>query len=127
MNKLEEIYEFIEKNAKVIAELAQAAQYSSLYSWHLSNDIIEQQQDLMRHAKRIGVIAVDKPLFEEAEIRVLVWFNEFCSFVKLEDCKKNLHLDDDKTSYIYSIIIGNIVLQAVETLANEEHKKARVI
>lgn len=127
MKKLDEIKVFVQKNASVMAELAQAAQHSSLYSWHLSNDIIEQQQDLMRHAKRIGVITVDKPLFEEAEIRVLIRFNEFCSFVNLEDCKKKLHLDDDKSSYIYSIIIGNIVLQAVEVLLNEEHKKAQAI
>ena len=127
MKKLDEIKVFIEKNVKVMAELAQAAQHSSLYSLHLSYDIIEQQQDLRRHANRIGVITVDKPLFEEAEIRVLVRFKEFCSFLNLEDCEKSTHLDDDKTSYIYKIIIGNIVLQAVEILPNEEHKKAQAI
>lgn len=127
MNKLDEIKEFIQKNTVVMAELAQLAQRDSLYSSYLSDDIIEHQQDLNRHARRIGVIAVDKPFFDEAEFQVLVRFNEFCRFIDLEECEENVHVKEEEISYLYSIVIDNIVLKAVKTVPNEEHKKAQVI
>lgn len=127
MNKLDEIKEFIQKNTAVMAELAQLAQRDSLYSSYLSDDIIKHQQDLNRHARRIGVITVEKPFFEEAEFQVLVRFNEFCRFVDLEKCKENVHVKEDETSYLYSIVIDNIVLKTVKTVPNGEHKKAQAI
>ena len=127
MNKLDEIKAFIQKNTAVMTELARLAQRDSLYSSYLSDDIIEHQQDLNRHARRIGVIAVEKPFFEDAEFQVLVRFNEFCSFINLEECKENVHVKEDETSYLYSVVIDNIVLKAVKTVPNEEHKKAQAI
>ncbi|MER2039685.1 MAG: hypothetical protein ABS944_16180 [Solibacillus sp.] len=125
--KLNEIKTFIHKTAAVMEELAQAAEHSKLYSLGLSDEIIEQQQDLRRHARRIGVICVEKPFFEEAEFQVLIRFGEFSSFVNLDECKKTVSMRDDVTHYLYSIIMDNIILQAIKTDSNEEHKKAQAI
>lgn len=127
MKKLDEIKAFIQKNAEVMAELARLTQQDSRYSSSLSEDIIEQQQELRRHARRIGVIATDKPFFEEAEFRVHLRFDVFCSFINLDECIEKEHVSDGETTYHYSIIIDNIVLIAVNRNANEEHKKAQAI
>lgn len=127
MEKLDEMKEFIQKNAVVMAELARLTQHGSLYSSSLSDEIIEQQQDLRRHARRIGVIAVYKPFFEEAEYEVQVRFDEFINFINLEECKEKMFVREDETSYHYSIVIDNIVLKTIKIVPNEEHKKAQAI
>lgn len=127
MKKLDEIKAFIQKNATVMAELEQFVQRDSLYSLCLSEDIIEKQQELIRHARRIGVLSVDQPSFEGAEFNVLIRFKEFCSFIDLDECKEAIYEMEDKTAYIYSIIIDNIVLKAIKHVPNEEHKKAQAI
>lgn len=126
MKKLDEIKAFIEKNAAVMAELAQAAEYSS-YSSLVSDEIIEQQQDLKRHANRLQILSVDKPIFEDAEFRVLIGIDEFCSFINLEDCKTAVNASEDKVAYRYSIVIDNILLTGIKIVPNEEHKKAQAI
>lgn len=126
MKKLDEIKAFIQKNVAVMAELAQAAEYNS-YSSLVSDEIIEQQQDLKRHANRLQILSVDKPIFEDAEFRVLIDIDEFCSFINLEECKETMHVREDKTCYHYSIIIDNIVFKAIKIISNEEHKKAQAI
>ena len=127
MNRLEDIKVFIQKNATVMAELARLTQHDYLYSSSLSDEIIEKQQELRRHARRIGVIAVDKPFFEEAEFSVLIRFDAFCSFINLEECTEKEHFSEGQTHYHYSIIIENIVLKAAKRDSNEEHKKAQAI
>ncbi|MER2058189.1 MAG: hypothetical protein ABTA16_05155 [Niallia sp.] len=127
MKKLDEIKAFIQKNAKVMAEFAQAGQYSSLFSSSLSDEIIEQQQELKRHARHIGVIAVDKPFFDETEFQVLLRFDEFCSFINLEEFKKSVHEFDHEVRYFYSFIIANLELKSLKIITHEEHKKAQEI
>lgn len=126
MSKLDDIKAFIQKNVAVMAELTQAAQYSS-YSSLVSDEIIEQQQDLKRHANRLRILSVDKPIIEDAEFRVLIDLDAFCSFINLEECKKTVRLSEGKTHYHYSIIMDNIVLKAIKIVSNEEHKKAQAI
>lgn len=125
MSKVEGIKAFIQKNAIVKAELAQVAQ--CYYSELVSDEIIEQQKDLIRHAKRLGILSVDSPFFEDAESVVLIRFNEFSRFIDLNECEVKVRPKEDKVSYHYSIQIDNLVLKAVETIPNEEHKKAQAI
>lgn len=127
MNKLNEIKAFIQKSNDIMAEHAQLVHRDSLYSSYLLEDMIEHQQDLIRYARRIGVIAVDKPFFETAEYNVLVSFDEFCRFINLEECKEIVRVNEDETCYHYSFVIDNIILKAVKNVPNEEHKKAQAI
>ncbi|WP_339216219.1 hypothetical protein [Solibacillus sp. FSL W8-0372] len=126
MNKLDEIKAFVQKNKKVIAELAQVAEHSKLYSHSLSDEIIELQQELRRCARRIGIISVGKPFFEDSEYVVLLDFDNFCSFIDLDDCMMKPFIKEGDTFYIYSITIGNLYLKAIKS-PNEEHKKAQAI
>lgn len=82
MGKVDEIKAFIQKNAKMMNELALAAQHT-VYSQHVSDEIIEQQQELKRHANRLNILSVDTPFFGDAEFSVLLRFNEFSSLVVL--------------------------------------------
>lgn len=128
MNKLNEIKAFIEKSAQVMSALACVTENSFLYSGLNVEEIIEQQQDLRRHARRIGVVNVEKPYFEEADFKVLLRFNEFSSFINLAECKEKVFGKDHVTHHQYSIIIDNIILTTIKTVsANEEHKKAQAI
>lgn len=127
MNKLDEIKAFIQKSAQVMSELARVSEHSSFYSGFLSDEIVEQQQDLRRHARRIGVINVEKLFFEGAEFKVLLRFSEFSSFINLEECKETVIMKDDVTHYQYIFIMDNIALKAIKTVSNEEHKKAQAI
>lgn len=127
MNKLNEIKAFIEKSAQVMSALARVSEHSFLYSSLNVEEIVEQQQDLRRHARRIGVINVEKPFFEEADFKVLLIFKEFSSFVNLAECKETVFAKDDVTHYQYSSIIDNIIFTAIKTVSNEEHKKAQAI
>lgn len=128
MNKLNEIKAFIEKSTQVMSALARVSEHSFLYSGLNVEEIIEQQQDLRRHARRIGVISVDKPYFEEADFTVLINFSEFRNIINLDECKvKKLETTVVATRYHYSIIVENIVLCAIENVSNEEHKKAQAI
>lgn len=68
-------------------ELAQVAQHSSLFSLSLSDEIIEQQQALKRHARRLNIISVNTPFFKDAEFDVLISFNEFSRFVDIDKCQ----------------------------------------
>ncbi|MER2060203.1 MAG: hypothetical protein ABTA16_15390 [Niallia sp.] len=126
MNKLDEIKTFILKSKKVMAELAQGAEGSKLYSHLLSEEIIELQQELRRSARNMGVISVEKPFSEDAEYVVLLKFDKFCSFIDLDDCKMKPFINEGDTYYFYSITIDNLYLKAIKS-TNEEHKKAQAI
>lgn len=125
MSKVEGIKAFIQKNAKVKAELAQVAQCH--YSELVSDEIIEQQKDLIRHAKRLGILSVDSPFFEDAEFVVLIRFNEFSRFVDLEECQVKVRPKEDEICYHYSIQVDNLILKAIKRVPVEEHKKAQAI
>lgn len=127
MSKVDEIKAFIQKNVTVVSELAQIAECNHVYSSSSAQEFIELYQELHRSAKRIGVISVKKPFFEEAEFRVQLRFDAFCSFINLDECTETELVNEGKTSYHYSIIIGNIALVAVNRNVNEEHKKAQAI
>ncbi|MER2126328.1 hypothetical protein [Solibacillus sp.] len=126
MNKLDEIKAFIEKKAKVMAELAQAAKIT-YYSQVVSDEIIEQQQDLMRHGRRLHIVSIEQPFFDEAEFEVLIGFSEFSRFIDLEECQVKAHTKEDYIAYQYSIIIDNLLLKSIKIVNNEEHKKAQAI
>lgn len=127
MSKLNEIKAFIQKSAKVMAELAQAAQSSELYYSAVSDAIIEQQQDLQRHARRLHVISVEEPFSKEAEFKVLIRFEEFSSFINLDECKQKVSITEEATHYFYSIVVDNLLLKTLKTVPNEEHKKTQAI
>ena len=126
MSKLDDIKAFIEKKAKVMDELAQAAQHT-YYSHIVSDEIIEQQQDLMRHARRLHIVSIEQPFFDEAEFEVLIGFSEFSRFIDLEKCQVKAHPKDDYIAYQYSIITDNLLLKSIKIVDNEEHKKAQAI
>lgn len=109
-----------------MAELAQGAEGSKLYSNSLSEEIIELQQELRRSARSIGVLSVSKPFLEDAEYVVLLSFDKFCSFIELDDCKKESFIKEGDTHYFYTITIDNLHLKAIKK-SNEEHKKAQAI
>lgn len=126
MSKVDEIKAFVHKNVKVMDELAQAAQHT-FYSVLVSDEIIEQQQDLKRNARRLHILSVDTPFWEDAEYRVLIDFDAFSKFISLDECKQKVRTEECATHYHYSIIVENLVLTSIKTVPNEEHKKAQAI
>ncbi|MER1986611.1 MAG: hypothetical protein ABS948_12040 [Solibacillus sp.] len=128
MSKLDEIKAFVEKNAAVRAELADSLTHSSFrYSLTVADSIIEPQQELKRQANRLHIISVDFSYFEEADYQVHMRFDEFSSFIDLDECKEKVWENEGATYYKYSIVIDNLVLFSVKKISNEEHKNAQAI
>lgn len=124
-SKLDAIKEFIKMSAKLNSEMAKIPKIH--YSSANCDEMIERLQELKRHARRIGVIGVDTPLLEDAEYKVLLRFDEFCSFINLEECTEKMYMNKGETNYHYSIVIDNIALQTIKLATDEEHKKAQAI
>lgn len=128
MEKLDAIKAFIEKSAAVRAELLYSATKSSChYSSHGADCLIEQQQELKRLARRLHIISVKLPLFDEADYRVHISFDEFIKLVDLDECEEKVWQKEEATYHKYSIVIDNLVLFAMKEASNEEHKNAQAI
>ncbi|MER2107427.1 MAG: hypothetical protein ABS949_10860 [Solibacillus sp.] len=128
MKKLDEIKAFVQKNAAIRAELADAITNSSFhYSLAVADDIIELQQELKRQANRLHIISVDFPFFEDADYQIHMRFNEFSRFIDLDECKEKVWENEEATYYKYSLVIDNLILFSIKKISNEEHKNAQAI